>query len=146
MSTMFWVWLTAAVVFLIVELMTPTFVFACFVIGSIAAGAFSYFYPESYYWQVGIFILLTLVLLPLTKTLAKKITKESPVKSNIDALIGKVALVTKAIDPDLGGQVKIDGEIWGARANEKISENEKVKVVSISGTKARVERLLEEKE
>jgi membrane protein implicated in regulation of membrane protease activity len=146
MSTMFWVWLTAAVVFLILELMTPTFVFACFVVGSIAAGAFSYFYPESYYWQVGVFILITLVLLPLTRMLAKKITKESPVKSNIDALIGKVALVTKAIDPDLGGQVKIGGEIWGARADEQISENEKVRVISISGTKTHVERLLEEKE
>ena len=146
MSTMFWVWLTAAVVFLILELMTPTFVFACFVVGSIAAGVFSYFYPESYYWQVGIFVLLTVVLLPLTRTLAKKITKESPQKSNIDALIGRVALVTKAIDPDMGGQVKIEGEIWGARADEQIPENEKVRVVSISGTKAHVERLVEEKE
>lgn len=146
MSTMFWVWLTAAVVFLILELMTPTFVFACFVVGSIAAGVFSYFYPESYYWQVGIFVLLTVVLLPLTRILAKKITKESPVKSNIDALIGKVALVTKAIDPDLGGQVKIGGEIWRAHADEQISENEKVKVISISGTKVYVERLVEEVE
>lgn len=146
MSTMFWVWLTAAVVFLILELMTPTFIFACFVVGSIGAGAFGYFYPDSYAWQVGIFIVLTTVLFPLTRTLAQKITKESPQKSNIDALIGEVALVTKAIDPDLGGQVKIEGEIWSARADEQISENEKVKVVSISGTKAHVERLLEEKE
>ncbi|MDH3892364.1 MAG: NfeD family protein [candidate division Zixibacteria bacterium] len=146
MSTMFWVWLTAAVVFLILELMTPTFVFACFVVGSVVAGAFGYFYPESYYWQVGIFVLLTTVLLPLTRTLAKKITKESPEKSNIDALIGKVALVTKAIDPDLGGQVKIEGEVWAARADEQISENEKVRVVSISGTKAHVERLSDTKE
>jgi membrane protein implicated in regulation of membrane protease activity len=146
MSTMFWVWLTAAVVFLIMELMSPTFIFACFVAGSIVAGAFGYFYPESYYWQVGLFLIVTLALLPLTRTLAKKITKESPEKSNIDALIGKVALVTKAIDPDLGGQVKIGGEVWGAHAGEPISENEKVRVVSISGTKAHVERLLEEKE
>ena len=146
MSTMFWVWVTAAVVFLILELMTPTFVFACFVVGSIVAGVYSYFYPESYYWQVGIFLVLTLGLLPLTRTLAKKITKESPQKSNVDALIGKVALVTKAIDPDLGGQVKIEGEIWMARADEQISENEKVTVISISGTKAHVEKLTEEKE
>ena len=86
------------------------------------------------------------MLLPLTRTLAKKITKESPQKSNIDALIGKVALVTKAIDPDLGGQVKSEGEVWMARSDEQIEENEKVRVVSISGTKAHVERLLEEEE
>ena len=146
MSTMFWVWVTAAVVFLILELMTPTFVFACFVVGSIAAGVYSYFYPESYYWQVGIFIVLTVGLLPLTRTLARKITKESPQKSNIDALIDKVALVTKAIDPDLGGQVKIEGEIWMARADESVAENEKVRIVSVSGTKVHVEKLTEGKE
>jgi len=138
---MFWVWLTAAVVFLILELMSPTFIFACFVAGSVLAGAYSYFYPESYYWQVGIFLVITLGLLPLTRSLAKKITKESPQKSNIDALIGKTALVTKAIDPDLGGQVKIEGEVWMARADQAIAANEKVRVVSISGTKAHVEKL-----
>ena len=146
MSTMFWVWVTAAVVFLILELMSPTFIFACFVVGSIVAGAFSYFYPESYYWQVGLFLVITLGLLPLTRTLAKKITKESPQKSNIDALIGKAALVTKAIDPDLGGQVKIEGEIWMARADESIAEDEKVRIISVSGTKVHVEKLTEGKE
>lgn len=146
MSTMFWVWLTAAVVFLILELVSPTFIFACFVLGSIVAGIYSYIYPDSYYWQVGIFIVLTVGLLPLTRTLARKITKESPQKSNIDALIDKVALVTKAIDPDLGGQVKIEGEIWLARADEFVAENEKVIIVSISGTKVHVEKLTEEKE
>ena len=146
MSTMFWVWVTAAVVFLILELMSPTFIFACFVVGSITAGVYSYFYAESYYWQVGIFIVLTVGLLPLTRTLARRITKESPQKSNIDALIDKVALVTKAIDPDLGGQVKIEGEIWLARADEFVSENEKVRIVSVSGTKVHVEKLTEGKE
>ncbi len=146
MSTMFWVWLTAAVVFLILELMTPTFIFACFVTGTLAAGIFSYFYPESYYWQVGIFVVLTTILLPLTRTLAKKITKESPQKSNIDALIGQVALVTKPIDPDLGGQVKVEGEIWMARADEQIAVNEKVSILNVTGTKLHVEKLAPEKE
>ena len=141
METMFWIWLAAAVVFLILELATPTLIFACFVAGSIASGVFSFFYPEAYYWQIGIFLIISTVLLPLTRALAKKITRESPQKSNVDALIGKVALVTKAIDPDLGGQVQIEGEIWVANADEAIEENAKVKVVSFSGTKAHVERI-----
>jgi len=143
---MFWVWLTAAVVFLILELMTPTFIFACFVAGSVAAGAFGYFYPESYYWQVGIFVVLTAALLPATRTIAKRITKESPQKSNIDALIGKIALVTKPIDPDLGGQVKVEGEIWMARADQQILVNEKVRIVSVTGTRLHVEKPAVEKE
>lgn len=146
MSTMFWIWAAAMVVFLILELMTPTLVFACFVVASLAAGVFAFFSPAAFYWQIGIFVVVAVVLLPLTRKLAGKITRPSPQKSNVDALIGKVALVTKHIDPDLGGQVKIEGEIWTARANESVEEGEKVKVVEVSGTKVHVEKLSEEKE
>ncbi len=146
MTTMFWIWMAAVVVFLILELMTPTLVFACFVVGAVLSGIYSYFYPEAYYWQLGLFIGVAVVLLPLTRTLAKKITKPSPQKSNVDALIGKVALVTKGIDPDLGGQVRIEGEVWVASAQEKIEENVKVKVVTFSGTKVHVEKVKEGEE
>ena len=146
MSTMFWVWAAAALVFLILELMTPTLVFACFVVASMAAGVYAYFSPEGYYWQIGTFVAVSAVLLPLTRTLARKITKPSPQKSNVDALIGKVGLVTKTIDPDLGGQVKIEGEVWMARAGEQIEENEKVTIISVSGAKVHVERLADGKE
>jgi len=133
--------MAAVVLFLILELMTPTLIFACFVVGSVVSGIFSYFYPEAYYWQLGLFVAISIVLLPMTRTLAKKITKPSPQKSNIDALIGKVALVTKTIDPDLGGQVRIEGEIWVATAGQAIEENTKVKVVDVSGTKVHVEKI-----
>ena len=141
METIFWIWLAAAVVFLILELASPTFIFACFVAGSLVSGVFSYFYPQAYYWQIGIFVIVTAILLPLTRTLAKKITKPSPQSSNVDALIGKTALVTKAIDADLGGQVQIEGEVWRAFADGPIEQNAKVRVVSVSGTKVTVEKI-----
>ncbi len=143
MSTMFWVWLAAAVIFLILELMSPGFLFACFVVGSAAAMVFGHFNPDSYYWQVGIFIIVTLGLLPFARMLAKKITKPSPQKSNVDALIGQVALVTKTIDPDLGGQVKVEGEVWSARADETIEAHEKVRVMAVTGAKVHVQKITE---
>lgn len=142
MSNIFWVWFAAALLFLILELTTPTLVFASFVVASIVSGVYSYFSPDAYYWQIGLFVGVTVILLPLTRLLAKKITKPAPQESNVDALIGKSALVTKAIDPDLGGQVRVEGEIWVANASEKIDENEKVRVISISGTKVHVEKML----
>lgn len=141
MATMFWIWMAAVVVFLILELMTPTLIFACFVVASAVAGVYSHFYPEAFYWQIGLFVGISVILLPLTRTLAKRITKPSPQKSNVDALIGKAALVMKAIDPDLGGQVRIEGETWVASASETIEENLKVKVVRVSGTKVHVEKM-----
>ena len=141
MSNIFWVWFAAAILFLILELTTPTLVFASFVVASIVSGIYSYFSPDAYYWQIGLFVGVTMILLPLTRSLAKKITKPAPQESNVDGLIGKVAMVTKAIDPDLGGQVQVEGEIWIAKASEKIDEKEKVRVISVSGTKVHVERM-----
>ncbi len=140
MPNIVWIWLAAFVIFLILELMTPTLIFGCFAAGAFVAGIYGYFSPDSYYSQIGVFILLSVILIPLTRTLAKKITKESPSKSNVDALIGKVGLVTKAIDPDLGGQVKIEGEVWVALATERIEVNDKVTVSSVQGTRLLVQR------
>ncbi|MFQ5498967.1 MAG: NfeD family protein [Candidatus Zixiibacteriota bacterium] len=135
-----WIWVAAAVVFLILELATPTLIFACFVAGSLAGGVGAYVSPENYYMQASVFALVSIVLLPFTRILAKRITKESPQKSNVDALIGKVGLVTKAIDKDLGGQVQLEGEVWTAVADEQIAIDSKVTVLSISGTKVHVEK------
>jgi membrane protein implicated in regulation of membrane protease activity len=141
MPTMFWIWMAAAVVFLIIELMTPTMIFICFVIGSAGAGVYAIGEPESYYWQMGIFLVVSVVLLPFTRMAAKRITKPSPEVSNVDRMIGQAALVTEAIDPDLGGKVRFEGEIWVARADEAIEAQSKVRIISIAGTKVMVEKL-----
>lgn len=139
MSTMFWIWIAAAVVFLIIELVTPTLIFICFVIGAVCAGLYGQFAPDSLYVQVAIFLVVSLVLLPFTRRLASRITKPAPQISNVDRMIGQVALVTQAIDPDLGGKVRYEGEIWTAEAGEAIAEQSKVRIVSLSGTRVRVE-------
>ena len=140
MTSMFWIWMAAAVIFLIIELLAPSFFFICFTAGALASGLYANFYPESYYWQIGIFIVITVILLPLSRKVAKKITKPSPTESNVDAMIGKVGLVTAAIDPDLAGKIRYEGEIWQALATEPIELNAKVKIISVSGTKVHVER------
>ncbi len=141
MPTMFWIWMAAAVAFLLIELMTPTMIFICFVVGAAGAGVYAIGEPESYYWQMGIFLILSVVLLPFTRMAAKKISKPSPEVSNVDRMIGQIALVTEPIDPDLGGKVKFEGEVWVARSEESIEAQTKVRIVSIAGTKVIVERV-----
>lgn len=119
--------------------MTPTLFFVCFVVGAVAAGTYSYFSPDSYYWQIGIFLIVSLILLPPSRILAKRHLKSSTQKSNVDALIGKVGKVTKAIDPDDGGQVQVSGEVWIASANQTIENGARIKVVSVSGARLHVE-------
>lgn len=139
METMFWIWMAAAVVFLIIELLSPTLIFVSFAVSAAIAGIYAQLNPTEYYWQIGIFIIATVVLLPLSRKAAKKLIKPSD-DSNVDAMIGKLALVTAAIDPDHGGKVKFEGEIWQAQSEEAIAENTKVRIIAVTGTRVRVQR------
>lgn len=141
MSTMFWIWMAAAVVFLIIELATPSFFFICFTVGAVAAGIYGQFCPESYPWQIGVFVIISAVLLPLSRKFANKISRPSPETSNVDRMINQTAIVTKDIDPDNPGQVRYQGEVWRAEALEKIDKETKVTILSISGTTVKVKRL-----
>lgn len=140
MPNIVWIWLAAVVIFLIIEILSPSMMFVGFAVGALVSGVFAWFMPEAYYWQIGIFIIVSLVLLPFTRRFAKKITGEPPSQSNIDALIGQVALVTGEIDPDLGGKVVIQGETWRAVAEENIGTNEKVVIEKVVGTKLHVKK------
>lgn len=141
MEPIFWIWMAAALVFLIIELTSPTLIFLCFVVGSVTAGLFSISYPDEHYWQVGICLAVSLALLPLSRKFAHKISKAQPQNANVDRMIGHSAIVTKPISPDSPGQIKYEGELWLANAGESFPEGTKVKIVSLSGTRVRVERL-----
>ncbi len=143
MPTIFWLWLAAALIFLIVELTTPTLVFACFVIGSIGAAATSTM-SDSYLIQTAVFAIISVILIPLTRNLAKKITKESPQKTNVDAMVGRPGVVTKKIDPALDvGQVRVDGQVWQAVAEEVIDADIKIKVDEVKGARLYVSKVKE---
>jgi len=139
MSGIYWIWLAAAVIFLIIELLTPSLLFICFVVGAVAAGGYSYFSPDQYYWQIGIFLIVSILLIPPMRVLAKRLIKPSAQKSNVDALIGKSGKVIKAIDTDDGGKVQIGSEVWIAGADRNIAEGMRIKVVSVSGARLHVE-------
>jgi membrane protein implicated in regulation of membrane protease activity len=60
------------------------------------------------------------------------------IKTNVDALVGTKALVTETVD-EHNGQVKVNGEIWSARAydeTEVLEPGRTVTIMSISGATA----------
>lgn len=138
MPTMFWIWMAAALVFLIIELTMPTLIFLCFVVGSLVAGIYAWFNPQEYYWQIGICLAVSIVLLPFSRRFAHRITKAQPQNANVDRFIGHTAVVTKAIDPDHVGQITYQGEVWQATADEPLAEGCKVTIVSVAGTRVHV--------
>jgi membrane protein implicated in regulation of membrane protease activity len=144
MPTIFYLWLAAMVIFLIIEIFTPSLVFACVAVGALG-GAITSIITGSYLIQLGVFAFLTILLIPLTRPLAKKITKESPQKTNVDAMVGKLGMVVKAIDPVAEvGQVRVEGQIWQAIAAEPLDVNTKITVDKVQGARLYVSKNINE--
>lgn len=141
MNTLFWIWLAVAGTFLILEVTTPAFLFACFAVGG-AAGAVTVLFTDAILTQLIVFAAVSLILIPLSRPLARRITKEPPQLSNVDAMVGRIGIVTRAIDPDQDvGQVRVDGQVWQAVAQGKIDKDDKVKVDQVIGARLHVTRI-----
>lgn len=90
--------------------------------------------------QIVLFIIISTALLIGLRPVFKKYLKRNDSKTNVDRLIGKTAVCLKAILNGERGEVKIDGKIWTAIANENIQVNEKVTVLAIEGVKLVVQK------
>jgi membrane protein implicated in regulation of membrane protease activity len=88
--------------------------------------------------QVIAFIVVTLVAIPIARPLARRHREPPPpeFRTNTPALVGEEALVLEPVDRD-GGQVKVGGDVWSARAaapDEMFERGERVIVQSVHRT------------
>lgn len=131
-------WLIAAAVFIILEMMTMGLTTVWFAGGSLVGALIAGLSLPLWIQIVG-FIVVSVILLILTRPLAMKYLNSKTVKTNVDSLIGEICIVTETIDNlKAKGQVTIKGQVWTARSisNDIILQKEtKVKVDRISGVK-----------
>lgn len=114
----------------------PGLIFVCFATGAIGAAIYAQFTPEDHLVQTGIFGVISIALIPLTRRFAKKISISGSPKSNVDALVDQPAIVVKDIDPIEGvGQVRVESEVWSATAAKAIAIGSKVTVEKIEGNR-----------
>lgn len=92
--------------------------------------------------QVIVFGVITIFFIIFTRPLVVRVFKTKEVKSNVDALIGLTGVVTMEIVPPHSGQVKLSGEIWTARADQKLLQDSLVKVKSVEGVTLFVEPII----
>ena len=143
---MTWIWFLVALALLIVEIVTVQLVciwvcLAAFVTALIAA----IFPTMNILWQIVIFILLSAVLLILTRKFAKKMVENKKINqaTNLDLNTGKEAVVTEEINNlSETGAIKIGGLVWSARSTDGsvIPAGEVVIFESVQGNKAYVRR------
>lgn len=93
------------------------------------------FVIDSFIVQLLIFLGVSLVLVATTRKVAVEKLKIGQVKTNVDELIGKEAVVVKEIRPYTTGEVKLDGKVWRAMSESKqvYKVDEIVTVLRIEG-------------
>lgn len=87
----------------------------------------------SYMVSLGVVVVLLFGYVFLGRKMVKGSLVIKTQKTNVDALIGKKAVVVEKTSPQNPGQVKINGEIWRAEADTVLDENTHVVVHSVSG-------------
>lgn len=93
--------------------------------------------------QIVAFFVISLILLYLTRPVAVKYFNKDRVKTNVESLIGRQAIVISEIDNLQGiGQVTVGGQEWSARSvkdDVQLPVGSVVVVRSVSGVKLIVE-------
>lgn len=138
---MVWFWLAFFVIALVVEVITADMISIWFALASIPSFIIALVFEESLVWQIVSFILISGVLLFLTRPVVKKYLKTNEIKTNVDAMVGVKVQVTKVITPESVGRVVFRSLDWAAISKETINVGEYARVLDVDGNKLIVEKI-----
>lgn len=127
-------WLIAAAVLAVVEIGTSGLVCIWFALGAVAAMLVSLFVPNAII-QWTVFLIVSALLLALTRPFVKKkllVTKE---KTNWDRLVGERGTALSEVGSEMTGQVRVKGQVWSAQSEsgEAIPVGAAVSVCKVEG-------------
>ena len=135
-------WLIVLVVLIATEIATMGLTTIWFAAGALVAAIISLL-GGNVWWQVGIGLVVSLLLLFFTRPIAVKYFNRERVRTNVESLVGRQAIViSEVINLQGTGQVNISGQEWSARASSDsvtYPVGSVVNVVAISGVKLIVE-------
>ncbi len=133
-------WLILLIVAIVTEVITLGLTTIWFAGGALAA-IFVAVMHGPWWLQIVLFFLVSLLLLFFTRPVAVKYFNKDRVRTNVESMIGKQAIVISEIDNLQGiGQVTVGGMEWSARReetgeNKPIPVGSVVEIVAVSGVK-----------
>ncbi len=137
-------WLIFAGVCFILEIATEGFLVCWLGVGRLCAMGISFIFPDQLLAQIAVMAVVSIILILSTRKLTKKISSKDNHATNVYSILGKSATVTQEINNVKSqGQIKIDGDVWSARAEEGdeiIAEGDIVEILRIDGVKAIVRK------
>lgn len=137
---MFYIWLMIIILLAIVEIITVNLTTIWFVVSGLLA-LFISFVCDTFIIQFAVFVVLGIVLLITTKPYINKLLQSNDNKTNLDRVEGMTGIVTEEITKKKFGEVKVDGKLWTAYADQKIKVDSMVKIIKIDGVKLKVEEI-----
>lgn len=138
-------WLFIVIVMAIIEIITLGLTTIWFAGGALVAFIASLL-GANLVVQVVLFIVVSLVLLAVTRPLAVKFFNKGRESTNAESLIGSRAVVKQEIDNlNARGMVSVNGQEWTARAFEDkiIPQGATVEIIEISGVKLLVKEMIQ---
>lgn len=138
MNEMMILWLVLLIITIAVEVFTMGLTSIWFAGGALVA-ILATMLNAPVFLQVILFFLVSLLLLFFTRPIAVRYFNKDRVKTNVESLVGRQAVVTGEIDNIQGiGQVTVGGQEWSAASwdsNVRIPVGNVVNILSISGVR-----------
>jgi len=138
-----YIWLIASAIMFLMEIFTISFLLFFPAVGAFLAFLCAVF-GANVTVQAVVFIISSILLIIFIRPFVTKFFKSNNVAMNSKSVVGKNAVVIKAIDNIHGkGQVKVAGEVWSAvsSTDENIEEGATVIVLKIEGVKLIVKKV-----
>ena len=132
-----YVWIAVIITAVVAESMTSALVAIWFMPSAIVSMILAFF-SVPVLVQVLVFMLVSALLIILSKMIFKNVLKVRPTPTNADTVIGESAVVTERIcNMENKGLVKVRGQIWSAKSADgaDLEQGDIVSVISIEGVK-----------
>jgi len=129
-------WLVAALLLFVAEMAAPGFWLLSVAVGCLAAGLVSLVAP-------GVLVPVLSFAAGTLLSLVGIRPRSSGIRTNVDALAGKLGIVSERIDPGTGkGRVQVEGEDWRAASimDTALEPGTRVMVVRVEGATLYVDK------
>ena len=131
-----WLWLAGGLVLVVAELATPSGFFIIFFgAAALTIGVIKIFaFVDNLPVELLLFTVLSVVYLLLFRDRLQT-RVQVPKASNVDSLVGVLAIVQESLSPGVVGKVEVRGSTWSARntSDVTLSPGQRARVAAIDG-------------
>ena len=130
-----WLWIYAGAALMLLELNSPGFILCFFGLSSATVGVLRFAFGEAFSptWQLAAFSVFSILYIVLLRQYLKKVFVGGKVETRTDfdnESVGRIGIVTAAINPPLAGRVMLGDAEWTAACDEALGVGANVRVVA----------------